>query len=360
MTKAIPFSQSILRLMWGNKRQRNRFERKYIASHEQSGEAYWYYKFRKLHPNLDLNQSDPGKLRLILGLGRSGTTWVGRMLATSTTPLRYFEEPLHSIIPPLSFANAYNHTAIRFSKALPDRHRLVFAYKLLTLPDCDWNKLGNQHRLIRDDQNFRFCLVKEVHSLLATEALLDKFQVPTIIVIRNPLYTVDSLFDAFSLAAPYFLNHESLIIEDPLFLDLYLPNIGDKVRSTFDVVKSWPDGRKKTVHQGTLLASIMTKMLESVGEKSKSAHIIRYEELCLSPQKGFTEMAAFLGLDWTKNSVDALSDTTNYNGERDHFSVKRNTLQQIGRPFRFLTQDELEDVKEMLQYCELEYSTNTC
>ena len=359
--RGIPFLQYILRLMWGNNRHLNRFERKYIALHEQSGEAYWYYKFRKIHPELDLDQSDPKKLRLILGIGRSGTTWIGRMLATSMTPLRYFEEPLHHIIPALSFTNGYNHTAIRFWKALSDSHRLVLSYKLFALPNYDWSKLGIQPFLKRDDKNFNFCLVKEVHSLLATEALLDKFQVPTIIVIRDPVHIVDSLFNAQSLSTLYLTDEVKMILQDPIFFRRYLSKASDKVRSTFAKIASWPGGRRKAVQQRILIVSIMTKMLECVAKNSEMVHLVRYEELCLSPGKCFSDMAAFLGLDWTKSNVDALLDTTNYKGEvTSPYSIKRNTAQQIERSFRVLTPAELEEAKEILKYCKLGYSSNAC
>lgn len=347
--------ESLFRVFLKNKKHLSSLEKKYISLNERRGEDYWYYRFKNIHPKLNLNQAEPKKLRLILGIGRSGTTWIGRMLATSAGQLRYFEEPLHHIKPPLSFANVHSHTDIRFYKELPDAHRLVFAYKLLTLQDYDWNHLGLQRSLRRNDKNYKFCLVKEVHSLLATEALLDKIQVPAIIVTRNPLYIVDSLFDAQTLSSIYLTYHNKLILQNPNFFKQYFPEIGDKIRSVFSKIAGLPDSRRKNVQQRILTVSVMTKMLECVVKRSKRIRLIRYEEICRSPEKSFSDMAAFLGLNWSKNSLNALSDTINYKGERNHYSVKRNTQKQIHRPFRFLTQDEVEEAKEMLKHCRLDF-----
>ncbi len=357
--KLSSFLEYILRFLFKNKKYLTSLEKKYISLNEIKGEDYWYYKFRNIHPGLNLDQAKPKKLRLILGIGRSGTTWISRTLATSKTPLRYFEEPLHSINPALSLANVRSHTDIRFYKALPDIHRLVFAYKLLTVHDYAWNSLGLQRSLRRNDKNFNFCLVKEVHSLLATEAILDKFQVPAIIVIRNPLYIVDSLFDAQTLSSIYLVYQTKLILRDPDFFKRYLPKISDKVYSSFKKIEGRTDVRKKTVQKRILMVSVMTKMLECVAESSKTVYLVRYEDICRFPERSFVNMADFLGLDWSKNSAEALINTMYYEGEDNHYSVKRNTRQQINRPFRFLTQDEIEEAREMLKHCKLDYLIST-
>lgn len=346
--------------LYKNKKQLAPLEKKYISLNGRKGEDYWYQRFQKIHPNSKRNQADFKKLRFVLGLARSGTTWIGRMLATSTTPLRYFEEPLHPLNPALSFSNVRSHTDISFYTKLEDSNRLVFAYKLLSLPDYDWISLGLQRSLRRNDKHFNFCLVKEVHSLLATEALLNKFQVPAIIVIRNPLYIVDSLFDAQTLSSIYLVYQNKLVLRDRFFLKKYFPKTKDKIRSTFSKIAGWPDGRRKIVQQRILMVSLMTKMLEQVAKNSKMAYLVRYEEICKYTQKSFPDMAKFLGFNWNEKSIDALSATMNLKGIRDHYSVIRNTKQQINRPFRFLTQEEIKEAEEILKYCNLEYLIATC
>lgn len=355
----LSLKEYLFQFLFKNKKHLTSLEKKHISLNERRGEDYWYYKFKNIHPDLNLDQAEPKKLRLILGIGRSGTTWIGRMLATSSTPLRYFEEPLHSINPALSFANVRSHTDISFYKDLPDAHRLLFAYKLLTLQNLDWDSLGLQRSLRKNDKNFNFCLVKEVHCLLATEALLNRLQVPSIIVMRNPLYIVDSLFDAQTLSSIYLVYQNKLILKDQVFFKRYFSKTNDEIHSTFSKIAGWPDERRKIVQQRILMVSLMTKMLEQVAKNSTMSFLIRYEDICRSPEKLFSDMAAFLGLDWKQNSIDSLMGTLNFAGEGNHYSVKRNTKKQLNRPFRFLTQEEIEEAKEMLKYCELNYLTSS-
>ena len=217
--------------------------------------------------------------------------------------------------------------------------------------------LGVSRRLKRDDNNFCFCLVKEVHGLLATEALLNKLQIPTIIVLRDPVRIVDSLFDAQSMSTLYLTNEYSWIRKDTIFLDRYFAKNGHKIRSIFAKIGSWHDDRRKIIQQRILSASIVTRMLECVAKSSKAVYLVRYEDVCLFPQKYFAAMADFLGFAWTGSSVDAVLDVTTYKGEvSSPYSIKRDTSQQIDHPFRVLTQEEVEEAKEILTYCELDYS----
>lgn len=339
----------------------NELQKQYISLAGKAGEACWYRKFCKLHPKLDITHSDQSKLRLVLGLGRSGTTWIAKVLSSTKTPVRYFEEPLHHIVPSLSFSSGYNHTAIRFIRVLDDTHRLAFAYKLLTLPEYDWDRLGIQDHLKKDDVSFKFCLVKEVHSLLATEALVNKFHIPVIIVVRNPFYIADSLFHAQSLSSPYLINHIRLMVHDSVFLGHYFANREDKIRSIFNQISTWADGRRKTVCESILLLCMMKEMLEQVGKRSRFTHVVQYEELCLRPEKEFAQMAAFFGLAWSQTNQDALSATMSCKVPvTNPYSIKRNTKQQVNRPFRVLSQEEVEEARRLLEYCQVGTTDDIC
>ncbi len=91
----------------------------------------WERRFKKRHPGLAQCPSDRSRLRLVLGLGRSGTTWLSRLLAATPTPLRFFSEPLPHFVPPI--LTKPDHGGISYRSHLPPEHRLLRAYEKLTL-----------------------------------------------------------------------------------------------------------------------------------------------------------------------------------------------------------------------------------
>ena len=106
---------------------------------------------------------------------------------------------------------------------------------------------------------------------------------------------------------------------------------------------------------------MMKEMLERVGKRSRFAHVVQYEELCLRSEREFARMAVFFGLAWGQTNQDALSATMNCKGPvTNPYSIKRNTKRQVNRSFRVLSQDEVEEARRLLQYCQLGTTGDIC
>ena len=148
---------------------------------------------------------DP-RLRLILGVGRSGTTWTARVLGQTCTPTRLIQEPLFWMRPRLHLAAGYDHTAIPMASRLASQHRLLAAYRELT---ADTNVIlrAGVRQLDRNDDDWQVCIVKEVHALLASEAIVHAFGLPTVLVVRDPVATADSILRTNGM------NQEYLVAE---------------------------------------------------------------------------------------------------------------------------------------------------
>jgi len=313
----------------------------------------WIHQFRLRYP--DLCRNDTEKLRLILGLGRSGTTWLSRVLSESPTPIRFFMEGLFSVRPPFQFAAKGDHTAIEYRSTLSEQHPLLLTYQSLVASYNNWKAFGLDKHLMRNDKDWEFCLIKEVHSLLATEALLKSLRCPTVLVIRDPVYVIDSLFTRDGLNSIY-LDNESQAVKDIAFLERFLQDQANPVLRVLNKVASHRAVRGGIILEKVLTAAIIQSMLRSLASEFPYTYLIDYDDLCRSPEYFFRSISAFLTLDWGKTVEDFLTETTSSDPEKEKRDkpVFRNTKKQVNRRFKFLNQNEVSLCRQVLRDCGLE------
>ena len=111
----------------------------------------WYAQWRERFPAFAGCDSDTSRLRLVLGVGRSGTTWLSRVLAATTMPIRYVQEGFFRVEPKLEFATEGDHTAIAYRPQLNETHPLLCVYHAVATPMCDctafgWERSGGSKR----------------------------------------------------------------------------------------------------------------------------------------------------------------------------------------------------------------------
>ena len=76
----------------------------------------WLVAFEEKHHSLlkTCKEVNTSKLRLILGIGRSGTSWITKILSLSVKNLRAFSEPLYRIMPEISLSSIDDRLAIDY------------------------------------------------------------------------------------------------------------------------------------------------------------------------------------------------------------------------------------------------------
>ena len=271
-------------------------------------------------------------LRLILGVGRSGTSWVSRVLSRARQPMRFCSEPLFYIEPRLPFHRKGDHTAVGYED-FPEDHPLLSAYRRL----LDRHRGGVQpDTLPRDDADWQLCLVKEVHALLGTEGLLRHYRPPALFILRDPVYVADSLFSAQTLGSAY-LDHEVKAVQAEGFLDRFLPGRQETLKRLFAGVRR-QGPRERIVLSKVICIRLLQEMFMVLAEEFPSLRLVRYEELCESPRETLSEAAQALSIPWDEDMDTYLARTMRADStSADPYSVMRNTAEQQHRPFRFLT-----------------------
>lgn len=258
----------------------------------------------------------------MLGVGRSGTTWLSTVLSKTPTPLRFVSEHLYKYRPVLKFSNHYERTAIPYTQYLGYNHPLVNAYRTLLIKEPDFNRHNIlQDTLLRNDQNWEYCLVKEVHSLLATEALLDMFNCKSVLIVRDPVYCVDSLLYRDGGSSSYLLAEEN--------------HIFGKTNTSIEL-------RIKT-------AQYLNNMLKDIANRYSSVFLVEYEKLCNNPFHIFGAVAEHLGLEWSNSCAEFLKETMQY---RVDSTVYRDTRIQANRPLKYISRRRARTLWQNLRYSE--------
>lgn len=287
---------------------------------------YWHFSYRK-YDEVNFNHN---KLRMVLGLGRSGTTWVSSTLAKSQTPLRYFEEPLFHINPKLKFNTPPDHTAIDFSENFPENHPLVRIYRIF----CHQ---GIKHPFVplqfvkRNDDQFDVVLVKEVHGLLGTEALAKILNIPILVITRNIFAVIDSLINAQTIDTPYLVNEYKLVKEND-FLNYYFPKETEVLQAAFYQINCVTDKEERLLLEKLITAFLITKMFEKISQKTKNILLKTYEDLCNNPNKNYAQIADFFSMDYKEDDYIFEGKESIKDEDKDHYSLIRNTNQQLYKP----------------------------
>ncbi len=306
----------------------------------------WNSKFDEVHHIHSPLEKNSNKLRFILGAGRSGTSWVGRTLSESTTPLRYCHEILTYINPFFYYSSKNDYTAVHYKSDLSYYAPLFKIFSYSACKDVSLKKFipKREYQIKRDDKGFECVLHKEVHSLLGAEAIVRHFKCPVIFITRNPAYVIDSLFDYHDLKSTIWRN-ESNYIKEPEFQKKFL---GKKGSGIVEALSKYPDDgdvRQNTIVGKAITVGAINKMLFDIAGRYENVLYVKYEKLCHNPIEVFSQIHGFLGLEFSNSEIQKLENTMSTKDEKyDPMSIYRNTKSQIGRKLKSLTSSEFDKI----------------
>lgn len=216
---------------------------------------------------------------LIVGHGRSGTSWVGHILSTARGT-RYHREPCH-----------------------PEK-RDIADFGIGSTLDV-WQRYvrpGTRDAYLEAalDPAFRGAgqprpIVKEVASVFSLRWIMDRYDPIVIVIVRNPIPTVMS---ALRIGVDPEAARASLLGRSALFEDHLAPYRA--------IIR---DARGACATQAAIWAARHV-VLADVLEGSQGPILVRYEDLCADPEAGFRTLFQAAGLAWTEASRDEIRKTT--------------------------------------------------
>ncbi len=285
---------------------------------------------------------------LVTGAHRSGTTWVGRMLAAGPG-VGYISEPLNVLHRPGVFGAAvkYWYTYVcddNESEFLPAFQQLLdFDYHL-------WDEIRSLRssrdflRMLRDFGTFyrgslrgQRPLLKDPFAIFSLPWFIERLGCQIIVTVRHPAAFASSLkrlnwtFDFDDLL------QQSLLMRD--YLEPY--------RSEMEAIAA-----NDILGQASLLWALIYRVVWSVHDRNPAIRIVLHEHLSLNPAEEFRRLYDDLGLSFTpgaRNTIVRSSSSKNPTelAQRQVHSVQLDSRANLENWKRRLTTEEISRIRRL-------------
>ena len=287
---------------------------------------------------------------LVTGAHRSGTTWVGRMLAADANTA-YVSEPLNVLHRP----GIFRAKVSRWYQYICDENEKEFLPAYEELLDFDYHLWG-EIRSIRSRKDFlrmgRDFLVFYNGSLHGQRALLKDpfavFSLPwfakrlncrVVVTVRNPGAFASSL-----KRLNWSFDFKDLL-EQPLLMRDHAGEYQDEMRS----MKA-----DDVIGQASLLWKIIYRSVHAARELNPGFIAVRHEDLSRDPVSGYRDLYAKLGLDFTRKVEEIILNSSSSENpaelsRKKVHSVKLDSRANVDNWKKRLTEEEIERIHKMTE-----------
>lgn len=251
----------------------------------------------------------------ISGAHRSGTTWVGKMLALAEG-MNYLHEPFNLLVNPSVFSKWFTY----ISEANGNEY-------LQFLADLFSSK-STQNRL----------LIKDPIAVFSLEWLASHFPAHVIVMIRHPCGFTASLKRLnWTHDFRHFLD-QPLLIND-INSDL-VDEISEEVKHPSNIIG-----------QAILLWKLIYTRVKRYQESNPDWIFIRHEDICLNPLSLYEKLYASIGVPFSadiKEKIQSYSDSANPVISKGYDNIKRHSSEMIDSWRNILSKKEIERVEGSL------------
>jgi hypothetical protein len=288
---------------------------------------------------------------LVTGAHRSGTGWVGQVLASSPTPLGYVWEPFSprhrpGTLPvrfPRYFEYVCHENADGLSAPLADtlafRYRPLAELRAVRGPK-DAARMGRDWSRFRRQRRRRAAaLLKDPIALFSSEWLVDTFSMEAIVLVRHPAAFASSL-----KRRGWRHNFQSFLDQPLLMRDFLAPHE--------EQIRVHARSRQDIVDDAILLWNVLYDAVGRFRERRPDWSYVRLEDLARDPLPRFRALFERHGLEWSDrvaSFIVATSNDANPTVESHGGSVRRNSDAHSWSWTRELTPAEIERVRERTQ-----------
>ncbi|MBC3846950.1 sulfotransferase domain-containing protein [Winogradskyella echinorum] len=277
---------------------------------------------------------------LISGIHRSGSTWVGKVVAKSKN-VKYVSEPFNvamkDYVPP--FDEWYKYVSSNSEQQEQDVIKRYLDKRIYLNRDFILNRLQRMNSiqklkyLVRDsfERLNKRSLLKDPIALFSAEWIFNQYNCDVVILIRHPA--------AFYLSIKekdWTFNFENLA-KQPLILDGPLKEFKDTIQNMCSTENS-------LIEQAVLIWNcIYTQVYNYQRKYSDKWHFLKHEDLSRKPLHEFEEMFNFLNLNFDSQVKSYILKTTTSNNDS---LLERNSINNITKWQKKLTEDEISYIKK--------------
>ena len=281
---------------------------------------------------------------LLTGSHRSGSTWVGRMIAASPS-IAYIHEPFNIKHPPgicgakfdYWFTYVCENNESQFYHYI--KNTLNFKYQLLKEIKVRsgfrsyLGMLKEQYHFSKNRLLNKRPLMKDPIAIFSADWLAKNFNMDVIVLIRHPAAFAGSLKKA-NWKHPF--DH---FLKQPLLMEQHLSKFETEIK---DFVKN----DKDIIEQAILLWNLVHYMILQYKEKHPEWIFVKHENISTNPISEFEMIFRKLNLEFitkVKKTIEEFSLTTN---KDEQSLLKRDSKSNIWSWKERLTTDEINLIRE--------------
>lgn len=297
---------------------------------------------------------------LVTGAHRSGTTWVGKMLAADADTA-YISEPLNVLHRPGVFRIPVKHwyTYITqeneneylpaFQELLNFQYHIWLEIKSLRSPR-DFMRMGRDfHIFFNGSIQGKRALIKDPFALFSTPWFAQRLNCNIVITVRHPAGFASSLK---RLGWNYDFRN---LLDQPLLMH-------DHLEADRAAMESIP--HDDIIGQGALLWKLIYRFVHSTRSLFPHFKIVRHEDLSLDPLDGYQTLYRSLGLDFTERVRDIIQNSSSSENpaklarNKTH-SVKLDSRTNLNNWKKLLSPEEIVRIRKLTEgVSELFYPEN--
>ena len=287
---------------------------------------------------------------LVTGSHRSGTTWVGKMLAADADTA-YISEPLNVLHRPGIFRAPVKHwytyiTEENEAEYFPAFHEMLdFQYhtwlEIKSLRSIkDFLRMGRDFRIFfNGSMHGQRALIKDPFAVFSTPWFAKRLNCKVVITARHPAGFASSLK---RLGWNYDFNN---LLNQPLFMRDHL----EADRAAMESMD-----KNDIVSQAALLWKFIYRFVHGTRDLFPEFNIVRHEDLSREPVTGFQALYRSLGLDFTeqvKSTIENSSSSENPArlAKNKTHSVKLDSRASLDNWKKILSPEEISRIRKITE-----------
>jgi hypothetical protein len=291
---------------------------------------------------------------LVTGAHRSGTSWVGEMLACSESPsVGYIYEPFNPKHRPGVFAaptpcwfcyvcgeneRAYLRSVretLSFHYGTSREIRSIRSYRDVGRLGRDWVRFRRYRR------ESAIPLLKDPIALFSAQWLAERFGVRVVVLIRHPAGFVNSL----KVRGPSQLKPFGDFLAQPLLMRDHLSPFEGEIRD-------FAARERSVVQQGILLWNLLYSTVVRFRERHPDWTFLRLEDIARNPVREFRDLFGRLELGFDESverTIEDYSAPTNPAETLDPSVIKRDSRRAVFTWKDRLTSEEIDRIRHGVQ-----------
>ena len=266
---------------------------------------------------------------LIIGEGRSGTTWIGQTFGKSPDVL-YYVEPCNPDNNDYGKPTAWTNYVMSGSSDWYYEYCLKPAFKGLVSCGQTWSRHKFLRRLYPD---YRI-VIKEVATFMSLEWVYQSFKPEVLVVMRHPCGVALSNLERNAHQEEW--HRLELLKQNKILINTH-------IKPFLSVIEK----AKTPLEVSSVIWAIRYRVFADIYPQHPNWHLLHYEEICQSPKLTFRSLFEKFDIPWNQTVEEFIDRKTNQE-ESGTFSTGRVTRNQIDKWKRQLTSDQIEQVRRIV------------